>query len=158
MVSAATRKKAATDLNKKVDLPFLNESQEQKIAEKIVDLFIEPFEKATPTNAEMKAMARQTTEEQMKVTVKNQVVNTINKKVDIPYLKEEHEAVVIGLIADVFLKEQFEEVHKEMVAEDAQAAVATQQAAVEQVPAATESPDEVVPTEEIVAPEVPAAV
>jgi hypothetical protein len=112
--SAEKRKALATKLNNMIDLPFLNEAQEQKIAESIIDKMMAPLEAAMPTDAEMISMARSSGEESMRQTVKQRVVESMNKKIDIPILNEAHEAIVFGMVVDYVLKDKFEEIHKSL--------------------------------------------
>jgi hypothetical protein len=112
--SAEKRKALATRLNNMIDLPFLNEAQEQKIAESIIDKMMAPLEAAMPTDAEMISMARSSGEQNMRQTVKQRVVESMNKKIDIPLLNEAHEAIVFGMVVDYVLKDKFEEIHKSL--------------------------------------------
>jgi hypothetical protein len=122
VLSAEKRKALATRLNGMVDVPFLNEAQEQKIAESIIDKIMGPLESAMPTDAEMTSMARSAGEQSMQQTVKQRVVESMNKKIDIPGLAESHEAIVFGMVTDYVLKDKFEEIHKSLSSPAAPAA------------------------------------
>jgi hypothetical protein len=114
--SAEKRKALATKLNGMIDVPFLNESQEQMIAESLINAIIAPLESAIPTDSEMTTLARSSGEETMQKSVKQQVVEKMNKKIDIPGLSEAHEAVLFGMVVDCVLKDKFEEIHRSLTA------------------------------------------
>jgi hypothetical protein len=123
VLSAEKRKALATKLNGMIKLPLLNEAQEQKIAESVINAVIAPLESAMPTDSEMMSMARSSGEETMQKSVKQQVVEKINKKIDIPGLSEAHEAVLFGMVVDFVLKDKFAEIHRSLTAAPAPAPV-----------------------------------
>ena len=122
VLTAARRKELATKLNDMVDVPFLNEEQEQMIAEKLIDCCVAPLQSAMPTDDEMRDLARSTDETTMQQQVKESIVDKLNKKIDIPFATEKHEAVVIGLAVDYLMAEKFEEIHRSLEVNTAEAA------------------------------------
>lgn len=115
VLTAERRKELATKLNKMVDVPFLNEEQEQMIAEKLIDCCMAPLQAAMPTDEEMRSIARSTDESSMQKQVKESIVDKLNKKIDIPFATEKHEAVVIGMAVDYLMEEKFDEIHRSLV-------------------------------------------
>jgi hypothetical protein len=141
VLSAEKRKALATKLNGMINLPFVNEAQEQKIAESVINTIIAPLESAMPTDSDMMSLARSSGEETMQKSVKQQVVEKMNKKINVPLLTEAHEAVLFGVVADFVLKDKFAEIHRSLAAAPAPAPVtadATVPAAADKaVPAST---------------------
>ena len=120
VLTAARRKELATKLNDMVDIPFVGEAQEQMIAEKLIDCCMGPLESVMPSDDAMRSLARSTGDETtMQQQIKEDIVTKLNKKIDIPFATESHEALVIGLAVDYLMKEKFEEIHESLVQESA---------------------------------------
>lgn len=99
------RKMAATGMNKLVDIPLLNESQEQKLFETAVGLVCAVWEKELMRDenfaAGVEALSGWTPERQKEW--RDKAVDEINRRVDLPVFNEEQEAVIIGAVLDAII-------------------------------------------------------
>lgn len=97
VLSDRVRDILATRLNDIVDLPVLGEAQEQRIAENLIDVCMDPFEETL----------NETSPDEVLDVLKDLIVSKMNARVDIPFTNEEQEAKVLGLIVSFFLKDRF---------------------------------------------------
>jgi hypothetical protein len=115
-LSAEKRKALTTKLNGMIDVPFLNEDQEAMVADALINALVKPLAAALPSDADMTNMARSSGEESMQKSVKQSVVEKMNKKINIPGVGEAQEAMVFSMVVDFVLKDKFEEIHRSLSA------------------------------------------
>ena len=103
MLSQEMRKSLATQLNKLIDIPFLDESGEQAAIEKLLDAILGPLESVAPAQEEIASAAGNPEKEK---DMKSAMVDRVNKMINIPFASEEQEAMALGLIVDYFMKDK----------------------------------------------------
>ena len=100
VLSDRVRDVLATKLNDIVDLPLVGEAAEQRIAENLIDICMDPFEETI----------NETSPDEMLDVLKDLLVTKMNARVDIPFTNEEQEAKVLGLIVSFFLRDRFADI------------------------------------------------
>lgn len=110
MLSEEARKSLATKMNDMIDVPMLSESQEQCVAEKIIDACLGQIKQqegaaaaAAPTQEQL-VEANGNPEKQN--SLKASMVSKLNGMVDIPFANEEQEAMVLNMIVDCVMKDK----------------------------------------------------
>jgi GTPase Era involved in 16S rRNA processing len=105
-ISSKMKSTIAFALNKAVNIPLISEAQEQEVALQLVELCLDPFEKALPEIEFLKKVMEAADNEETKWTkekIREKVVTYINANVNLPYIGEGQEAKVIGIIVDCLL-------------------------------------------------------
>ncbi len=100
MIQDESRLTLATELNELVDIPILSEDQEQFIAEKLVNACFDVFEMFIP--APIKKILNSTRPEDLK-DIRNNLVDRLNEKINLPWVSEEEEKKAFRYIVDFFL-------------------------------------------------------
>lgn len=91
----------ATKLNTMIDVPYVSESTEQKMAEKIVDSASNAFEKLIPES--IRDLLQNTSPEELREVRSNLIVR-LNGMINIPFKSEKEEAVYFEKVVDFLLK------------------------------------------------------
>ena len=100
-------------LNTMVNVPLLSEKQEQKVAEKLIDMCLDPFERAFPDSfVDEMVESGETSKENLKDKIRGQVVDNVNKCINFPFINEEQEAKAIGIIVDYFIIAKLNKIDK----------------------------------------------
>ena len=99
-INEEAKEKFGTKLNSMVDLPLLNDRQEQKLAERVVGKCLDVLESFIPERI-MKVLEASTPEAIQEV--RDNLVDRLNEKVDIPWKSEEEEKKAYRAIVDLFL-------------------------------------------------------
>mmetsp|Transcript_138236 Transcript_138236/g.257984 ORF Transcript_138236/g.257984 Transcript_138236/m.257984 type:complete len:380 (+) Transcript_138236:31-1170(+) len=95
------KKQLATEFNEKLDIPLVAEKTEQWIAEKMIDVMFGVINTVLPD--ELIDLLQSTTPEELAV-VRQNLIETVNAKIDIPFRDEEQEKKAITAVVDFFLK------------------------------------------------------
>jgi len=103
MLSPEMRKSLATQLNKLIDIPFLDESSEQAAIETLLDKLLGPLESVAPPSEEIESAKGDPVKES---GMKTSMVEKLNKMIDIPFANEEQEAMALNLVVDYFMKDK----------------------------------------------------
>lgn len=91
----------ATMLNGMIDIPFMNEEQEQEVLLKLAKKMHDAFETMVPE--EMRQMLTNSSPEELREARKN-LIDRMNEKIDIPFKSEEEERDYFEAIVDYMLK------------------------------------------------------
>jgi hypothetical protein len=105
-ISSKMKSTIAFALNKAVNIPLVSEMQEQEVALQLVELCLDPFEKALPDIEFLKKAMDAADNEETKWTkekIREKVVTYVNANVNLPFIGEGQEAKVIGIIVDYLL-------------------------------------------------------
>lgn len=100
MNDASYRSKIATQLNSMVNIPLLNESQEQVMAEKLINVCFQTLELFIPSPIRDILKSSQSDE---LGEIRNNLVDRLNEKVDLPWASEDDEKKAFNFIIDMFL-------------------------------------------------------
>jgi len=104
LLDADGRKRIATRLNEQVDLPLLNEEQEQVLFEKFVDAVVQPLEKLIPEDMRSHLKAASAAELE---ALKQHLTETLLEKLPgLPFLDKEKERQMLRVVVD-FIVETF---------------------------------------------------
>jgi len=104
LLDAEGRKRIATRLNEQVDLPLLNEEQEQVLFEKFVDAVVQPLEKLIPKDMRSHLKAASAAELE---ALKQHLTETLLEKLPgLPFLDKEKERQMLRVVVD-FIVETF---------------------------------------------------
>jgi hypothetical protein len=105
-ISSKMKSTIAFALNKAINIPLISEAQEQEVALQLVELCLDPFEKALPEIECLKNVMEAADNEETKWTkekIREKVVTYVNANVNLPFIGEGQEAKVIGIIVDYLL-------------------------------------------------------
>jgi GTPase Era involved in 16S rRNA processing len=105
-ISSKMKSTIAFALNKAINIPLISEAQEQEVALQLVELCLDPFEKALPEIEFLKNVMEAADNEETKWTkekIREKVVTYVNANVNLPFIGEGQEAKVIGIIVDYLL-------------------------------------------------------
>jgi len=91
----------ATMLNDMIDIPFMSEKKEQKVALKLARSINKAFETLVPEA--MRKMLMNSSPEELQEARLN-LIDRMNEKIDIPFKSEEKERVYFVSIVDILLK------------------------------------------------------
>ena len=97
-------KRVATYANAMINIPLVPEFLEQRLFEHGIKMITDKIEEVLP--AEFKELinsAKGISSDHGKAFA-DKLVKTINKKVDIPYLNEDQEAKLFGLVVNILVK------------------------------------------------------
>ncbi len=98
--NADSRVSLATALNENVDIPLVSEENEQIVAEKLVDVCFDILEAFIPTP--IRDILESTSPEEL-YEVRNNMVDRLAERIDIPFANEEEERKTLRSIVDFFL-------------------------------------------------------
>ncbi len=91
----------ATMLNDMIDIPFMSEEQEQVLMLKLVRRINKAFETMVPE--EMREILTRSSPEELQ-DARNNLIDRLNEKIDIPFKSHEEERVYFAAIVDFLLK------------------------------------------------------
>jgi hypothetical protein len=100
LFNADSRVCLATKLNETVDIPLISENNEQIMAEQLVNLCFDVLETFIPTC--IRDILETTSPEELR-DVRDNMVNRLSEKIDVPFTSEEHEQKALRFIVDFFL-------------------------------------------------------
>ena len=100
LFNADSRVCLATKLNETVDIPLISENNEQIMAEQLVNLCFDVLETFIPTC--IRDILETTSPEELR-DVRDNMVNRLSEKIDVPFTSEEHEEKALRFIVDFFL-------------------------------------------------------
>lgn len=100
-LSEFSEEEFATMLNEMIDVPLMNEDQEQKIALKLAGSITDAFETLVPES--MRDILTNTSPEELQEARQN-LIDRLNEKVDIPFKSEAEERKYFVIIVDFLLK------------------------------------------------------
>lgn len=95
-----TRGKLASELNAMVDIPILNEDQEQALAEKFIDMCVHLLDTFIP--APIRKILDTTSPDELK-EIRNTLVKRLGERIDLPWSSKESEEKAIRHVVDSFL-------------------------------------------------------
>ena len=100
LFNADSRVCLATKLNETVDIPLISENNEQIMAEQLVNLCFDVLETFIPTC--IRDILETTSPEELR-DVRDNMVNRLSEKIDVPFTSEEHEQKALRFIVVFFL-------------------------------------------------------
>ena len=100
LFNADSRVCLATKLNETVDIPLISENNEQIMAEQLVNLCFDVLETFIPTC--IRDILETTSPEELR-DVRDNMVNRLSEKIDVPFTSEEHEEKALRFIVDFLL-------------------------------------------------------
>ncbi len=102
MNDASYRSKIATQLNSIVNIPLLNESQEQVMAEKFINGCFQTLELFIPSP--IRDILKSSSQSDVELgEIRNNLVDRLNEKVNLPWASEDDEKKAFHFIIDMFL-------------------------------------------------------
>ena len=97
-------KKVAKYANAMIDIPLVPEFMEQKLFEHGVKMIVDKVEEVLPAEfKELISSAKGISSDHGKAFA-DKLIKTVNNKVDIPYLDEDQEAKLFGLVINIIVK------------------------------------------------------
>jgi hypothetical protein len=105
LLNQQERKQLAQIVNALVDIPLIPEELEQTIFEHAVGMIDVALEDTLPAVlAELIHNAQNGIDKDHAVVFANRLVESINQKIDLPYLSEEQEAKILRIVIDPLVK------------------------------------------------------
>ena len=105
LIDTSVRVLIATVLNRLIDIPILNEMQEQVIALKVVDVVSDALEKELHRMPQVQSFFAElrVSDPAKQRQWRDALVEKINRAIDLPLLNEDQEAVAITFIVDLVI-------------------------------------------------------
>lgn len=105
LIDTSVRVLIATVLNRLIDIPILNEMQEQVIALKVVDVVSDALEKELHRMPQVQSFFAElrVSDPAKQRQWRDALVEKINRAIDLPLLNEDQEAVAIAFIVDLVI-------------------------------------------------------